>query len=276
MHESPARDAIAFLIDRAQKGDIDPWDVKVIEIIDRFLGELGLIGNDSAENRLADLPKSGQAFLWASMLVLLKADTLEKSETEIATDPELEESPGSENHERRSLPEHLERRLRRRSAAPPLRKRRVTLSELIEQIEKIAKELEEKTTPTRSRRDRSLSRSEAARAIAGLAHNENLTELATQLEQFLASQLPELAASENCIDLEQLLEWWTQSRQANLLEKSPNSLSDLNSKQGITQKKDRVGVFWALLLLSAQSKVELLQTEFYQDLKIKPISGDTL
>ncbi len=276
MHESPARDAIAFLIDRAQKGDIDPWDVKVIEIIDRFLGELGLIGNDAAENRLADLPKSGQAFLWASMLVLLKADTLEKSETEIATDPELEESQGSESHERRSLPEHLERHLRRRSSAPPLRKRRVTLSELIEQIEKIAKELEEKTTPTRSRRDRSLSRSEAARAIAGLAHNENLTELATQLEQFLASQLPELAASENCIDLEQLLEWWTQSRQANLLEKSPNSLSDLNSKQGITQKKDRVGVFWALLLLSAQSKVELLQTEFYQDLKIKPIRGDTL
>ncbi len=154
MHESPARDAIAFLIDRAQKGDIDPWDVKVIEIIDRFLGELGLIGNDAADNRLADLPKSGQAFLWASMLVLLKADTLEKSETEIATDPELEESQGSESHERRSLPEHLERRLRRRSAAPPLRKRRVTLSELIEQIEKIAKELEEKTTPTRSRRDR--------------------------------------------------------------------------------------------------------------------------
>ncbi len=276
MHESPARDAIAFLIDRAQKGDIDPWDVKVIEIIDRFLGELGLIGNDAADNRLADLPKSGQAFLWASMLVLLKADTLEKSETEIATDPELEESQGSESHERRSLPEHLERRLRRRSAAPPLRKRRVTLSELIEQIEKIAKELEEKTTPTRSRRDRSLSRSEAARAIAGLAHNENLTELATQLEQFLASQLPELAASENCIDLEQLLEWWTRSRQANLLEKSQNALSDLNSKQGITETKDRVGVFWALLLLSAQSKVELLQTEFYQDLKIKPIRGDTL
>ncbi|MDJ0724270.1 MAG: segregation/condensation protein A [Prochloraceae cyanobacterium] len=276
MHESPARDAIAFLIDRAQKGDIDPWDVKVIEIIDRFLGELGLIGNDAAENRLADLPKSGQAFLWASMLVLLKADTLEKSETEIATDPELEESQGSESHERRSLPEHLERHLRRRSSAPPLRKRRVTLSELIEQIEKIAKELEEKTTPTRSRRDRSLSRSEAARAIAGLAHNENLTELATQLEQFLASQLPELAASENCIDLEQLLEWWTRSRQANLLEKSHNSLSDLNSKPGITETKDRVGVFWALLLLSAQSKVELLQTEFYQDLKIKPIRGDTL
>jgi segregation and condensation protein A len=32
---------------------------------------------------------------------------------------------------------------------------------------------------------------------------------------------------------------------------------------------DRVGIFWALLLLSAQSKVELVQEEFYQDLKIR-------
>jgi chromatin segregation and condensation protein Rec8/ScpA/Scc1 (kleisin family) len=35
--------------------------------------------------------------------------------------------------------------------------------------------------------------------------------------------------------------------------------------------KDRVGVFWALLLLSAQSKVELSQEEFYQDLKIRAL-----
>jgi segregation and condensation protein A len=34
---------------------------------------------------------------------------------------------------------------------------------------------------------------------------------------------------------------------------------------------DRVGIFWALLLLSAQSKVELLQEEFYQDLKIRAL-----
>ena len=33
-----------------------------------------------------------------------------------------------------------------------------------------------------------------------------------------------------------------------------------------------VGVFWALLLLSAQSKVELVQEEFYQDVKIRLIA----
>ena len=38
-------------------------------------------------------------------------------------------------------------------------------------------------------------------------------------------------------------------------------------------KSDRVGAFWALLLLSAQSKVELSQEEFYQEIKIRTISS---
>lgn len=269
MNRSPARDAIAFLIDRAQQGDIDPWDVKVIEIIDRFLSELGLIGNEATNTRFADLPQSGQAFLWASMLVLLKADTLEKTETEIDSEEELRECLDSDAlNDRPSLPDRLESRLRRRSSPPPLRKRRVTLSELIEQIEKIAEELEGKTTSTRSRRDRRISRSETARAITKLAHNENLTELAAQLEKFLVLDLPQLDPSENnCIDLEQLLECWS---------RSPDLTPDLQSSEAIGKTKDRVGVFWALLLLSAQSKVELIQTEFYQDLKIKLIHDHSL
>ena len=40
MNQSPASEAIALLIDLAQKGEIDPWDVQVIEVIDRFLDEL--------------------------------------------------------------------------------------------------------------------------------------------------------------------------------------------------------------------------------------------
>ncbi len=33
---SLAQDAISFLIDLAERGEIDPWDVKVIDVIDRF------------------------------------------------------------------------------------------------------------------------------------------------------------------------------------------------------------------------------------------------
>nr|MDJ0650994.1 segregation/condensation protein A [Xenococcaceae cyanobacterium MO_188.B19] len=73
----PAQKAIANLIDSAERGEIDPWDVPVIQVIDRFLTELGLTGTAPPPTQEADLPQSGQAFLWASMLVLLKADTLE-------------------------------------------------------------------------------------------------------------------------------------------------------------------------------------------------------
>jgi len=40
MTVSLAQSAIAFLIDLAEQGEIDPWDVKVIEVIDRFLKTL--------------------------------------------------------------------------------------------------------------------------------------------------------------------------------------------------------------------------------------------
>ena len=39
---------------------------------------------------------------------------------------------------------------------------------------------------------------------------------------------------------------------------------------------DRVGVFWALLLLASQSKVDLDQPEFYQTLTIRRIDRDTV
>ena len=32
MTQSLARDAVAFLIDLAEKGEVDPWDVKVIDV----------------------------------------------------------------------------------------------------------------------------------------------------------------------------------------------------------------------------------------------------
>ena len=249
-----AQEAIAVLIDLAQQGAINPWDVQVIEIIDRFLDELGLTGTSPHECE-ADLSKSGQAFLWASMLVLLKAETLSlEDESE-----ELIELEPTENSHHRAWND-LERHLRRRTAAPPPRKRRVTLQELIEQIKQIATEVE--ATPSPIPKPQRHSRREAVRTIAKLAHNENLTEIAFRLEQFLHSDFAQLAGGRACVELEELVNWWT-----------PGVAEPLTSPSA--HAHDRVGVFWALLLLSAQSKVELEQSEFYQDLKIRPIGGQT-
>ena len=265
MNTTPAQIAIANLIDLAERGEIDPWDVPVIGIIDRFLAELGLIDDNPAVLPEADLPQSGQAFLWASMLVLLKADTLELLQAELAeTEAEPEEFLAEEFEElltedtvRRSLPANLEQLIRRRTSIKPVGKRRVTLQELIEQLEHIAAEIEAAGSDNRPKRS-GRSRSAAIKAIAQLAHNENLTELAAQLEKFLYFNIPKLSPDSEGVDWEQFLQWW--------------HLREDNQKTGEHQENlDRAGVFWALLLLSAQSKVELSQEEFYQDLSIRPL-----
>jgi len=274
MTGSPATEAIALLIDLAQRGEIDPWDVQVIEVIDRYLSTLAL-GNEADKGRRdADLSQSGQAFLWASMLVLLKADTLgrlEEPEDSELTDPQEEgDIPGGAR-----LPLHLERHLRRRRAAPPPKRRPVTLSELIEQLQQMATQLGEAPIRSRALRPRPQSRTQAAKAIAHLAHDENLTELAKRVEEFLLSHWQELSAGKDWLNLEQLLEWWTLSPAISDGDTSPmDSLASREAALEATEPRvsDRVGVFWALLLLSAQSKVELYQEEFYQDLKIRALT----
>jgi segregation and condensation protein A len=262
---TPAHEAIAKIIELAENGEINPWDVPVIDIIDRFLAELGLIDSLNSPLIEADLPQSGQAFVWASMLVLLKAETLQllqqPEELEFSEFDEEEDCSILANN-RRTLPIDLERHLRRRSAAAPIRTRRVTLQELIEQLEHIAAELEAVSSNSRPRHNTSRSRQEAIRAIAQLAHNENLTELAMQLEQFLYRNLPQLFPQQNYINWEQLLHCWHQNH---------HSVEHNSSEEHSTS--ERAGIFWALLLLSSQSKVELWQEEFYQDLSIRPLNS---
>jgi len=235
MSSTPAQMAIAKLIELAETGEIDPWDVQVIEIIDRFLKELP---------EKADLAQSGQTFLWASMLVLLKANTLAEEDREIIDLTEAEIATELVPRNAR-LPLSLEKHLHRRSCAPPLRQRRVTLAELITQIRELESKLVEKPKVKRS----TSSHSAKAQLIHQLAHQENLTEIANSLAQFL--DLNRVEFGSNCFELAQLVQ--------------------LLNNQTVTLVYDPVGVFWALLLLSAESKVELIQEDFYQDLNIKPI-----
>ncbi len=258
--ESTADAAISLLIDWARRGEIDPWDVDVIEVIDRFLANFNQFHHHQETE--VNLPESGQAFLWASMLVSLKADTLEAvAQQPQETDPQeseeevpLSKESTSEDQQRQALPQGLEHRIRRRGSAPPAKKRRVTLSELITQIKDIAQTIDE---PSRScysqQRSRRQGKRETAKMISHLAHNENLTELASELEQFWRK------VQSNFQDwwrLEELVTWWQQQKEQ-------------QGEQNHQYQSNRVGIFWALLLLSAQSKVELSQQEFYQDVKLR-------
>jgi len=288
MDSSKLFEGIALLIDLAQRGEIDPWDVQVIEVIDRYLSEIILATDTSLEGCEADLSQSGQAFLLASMLVLFKANTLVQLESPAGDlNPEADDFlPENEDRVGVKLIVPLERQLRRRPAALPPQKRRVTLKELIDQLELMATHLQQQeamalsTISSPARRLRSQSRAiNAARAIAQLAHQENLTEVAAQLEQFLNHRVDLMPPEHNWLNLDTLVKLWAQTNQQ--ISKAPEESKDTMNGQDFSDSSlprflpskhnDRVSVFWALLLLSAQSKVELAQEEFYQEIKIRTL-----
>jgi segregation and condensation protein A len=262
MDASELLEKITQLIQQAEQGDIDPWDVKVIEVIDHFL-EL-MAPEVTTRGYESDLSQSGQAFLSASMLVLFKANTLmqmqaAEDEQEAFLDellPDLEE--GLLHHTKR-LP--LEQAIRRRSSAMPPPKRRVTLHELIEQLQVMADQLKKvQRKEVKPLRDRTPANSvRSMRQALDLAHQENLTEVAAELEQLLYRSASELLLEEEWINLEELVELWQQQKQP---------IAALSTHQQ-SANSSLVGVFWALLLLSAQSKVEIHQEDFYGELKIR-------
>ena len=225
------------------------------------------------------------------MLVLFKANTLLQLQTPIQ--PEQSEELLQTEHETRSKRLYLEQQLRRRPAALPPQKRRVTLQELIQQLQLMATQLQSPATDNTHKRQRGLhSQSRAALVIAQLAHQENLTEVAGELEQFFNRRSNHLPLEQDWLNLEQLVHLWTQGKRSNS-SSSPSTYEDLSdiSSSDMTgmessqrsagessdyapatvqsHRYDRVSVFWALLLLSAQSKVELSQEEFYQEIKVR-------
>jgi segregation and condensation protein A len=274
MSLSLAQSAIAFLIDLAERGEVNPWDVNVIDVIDRFLKSLREQPTVSTHQHgrspyEKNLSESGQAFLYASMLVLLKADTLIRIEVQQPDEGEFEGEDFFDADDRfaTELPRNLERHIHRRAVAAPPEKRQVTLKELIDQLEMIAEAMADPQPRNRARRPQPQSKAKAVRAIAQLAHQENLSEIAEALSTFLDHHWEALEEAIDWMDFERLLEYWTQFRPAVLGGPITEALTE------DAYKHEKVGVFWGLLFLSSQSKVELAQEQFYQDLKVRHLGN---
>jgi segregation and condensation protein A len=254
-----AQMGIAMLIDLAQRGEINPWDVKVIDAIDLHLSKLPLQADATLAHKQANLSQSGQAFLWAAMLVLLKAQSLEQSQSPMEDFDFIEEDLDFEVMTTSGLPRNLERHIRRRLSSPPPQTRPVTLEDLIQQLRQIADKIAEPTVRRRTLKGKAMSVKQATETIAGLAHDENLTEMAALVAEFLVNYTSET-------------DFWTLDELVNLWSsKFPPAPGQI-----FGENHDRVGVFWALLLLSAQSKVELEQAEFYQTLTIRRLHQESV
>jgi segregation and condensation protein A len=254
--EAGARLAIRLLQDAAERGDLDPWDVDVIAVVDGFLDQLRsriampVLARSSGGSYEHDLAETSEAFLAASVLVSLKAEVLEASI--VAAEPVFEEddpgfafdadgqgwlvSPGF------ALPSRPERHLWRRPVAPPPLQRPVTLGELIRQLEDIAERLESEESRSRSRhRPKRYSERAAIAQVAALAHREKLPETTAALSRFLL----EWGAASDWTGFDTLCSAW--------------ALQVEGQGKGDELDCDRCGVFWALLFLTHQGKVELEQ-----------------
>lgn len=253
MTDTGTRAAIRLLQDAAERGEIDPWDVDVIAVIDGFLDQLrsrieaprlAAATGGSYEQDLAD---SSEAFLAASVLVGLKAEVLEASTFPPEPLPEDAWDWSDAEPEEASialrLPARPERHLRRRPVAPPPLQRPVTLGELIRQLEDIAERLEQEEGRQRSRqRPKRYSDSAAIAQVAALAHREKLPETTAALGRFLQQHHQD---AQVWLGFEELVLRWRQAVE------QAGAQEELDG--------DRVGVFWALLFLCSQGSVELEQ-----------------
>lgn len=255
MAEAGARLAIRLLQDAAERGELDPWDVDVIAVVDGFLDQLRqrievprlvrAVGGSYEQ----DLAETSEAFLAASVLVSLKAEVLEAAT--FPPEPPLEEeldfgfdadgqgwlmATGVE------LPRRPERHLWRRPVAPPPLQRPVTLGELIRQLEDIAERIENDELRARQRqRPKRYSERAAIAQVAALAHREKLPETTAALSRFLL----EWPAAMDWVAFDELVGAWAAKVDAE------NAGEELD--------RDRVGVFWALLFLTHQGKLALEQ-----------------
>jgi segregation and condensation protein A len=130
---------IEILAGMAERGEVDPWNIDIVEVTDRFLNEL-------ERRRQLDLRISGRTLFYAAILLRLKSvhmgepdcDALPEDGEEFG-DSEFDAEPGFD-YARFSPVERLEREIQRRIGRKEQRSRPVTLFELIKALKTAEKE----------------------------------------------------------------------------------------------------------------------------------------
>jgi segregation and condensation protein A len=180
-------DPVEILVGLAERGEIDPWNINIIEVTDRFLSEL-------ERCRQLNLQVSGRTLFYASTLLRMKSELLEipKEQDDEGDSGDLfgEEFGGGDDAidfdgGRLGPIERLEHEIQRRLDRKSMRKSPITLFELIIELKNIEKE-------DRRRRRMAVDHSGDtllvdADDVVSIAHDENFQETAmVRLEEYLA------------------------------------------------------------------------------------------
>ncbi len=234
MDEEP----VEILAGMAERGEIDPWNVDIVNVTDRFLAELD-------RRKELDLRVSGRTLFYAACLLRLKSEYLEgwgeEGGDEASPDDEdgdgvlegidLEAGDGAEPIGR------LEREIQRRLGRKNLRKRPpVTLYELIKQLKTAEKEQrrrQRRRVPLEREPDLDIS----AGDVVAVAHDEGYQKAVSVVME----------------------EFWRASQEGDVL-----TLDDLSAAMGRTRRD----VYIPLLFLMLEGRLALWQDEFFGEIYI--------
>lgn len=238
--ETRTADGIEILVDMAKTSKIDPWNIDIVDVTDKYLHEL-------VEMKSNNLRLTGRTLLFAAVLLRLKSDILEgidplaEEQDEFIDD--FDQDYDNPDYDYDDLNSNnvisIDEVLERRTSVRLNRKRVVTLKDLIKQLEfyeEIERKRSLKNAHERAKRRARSYANFTPEDIIDLAHDEYIEDGVERLHSILTK----LFESEEKVELSEI------------------------SETGM----DKISTYIALLFLSARSRIDLVQDEFYSDLYI--------
>ena len=238
-------EGIEILVQMAKAGKIDPWNIDIIDVTDKYLSHL-------FEIKAQNLRATSKTLLFASILLRLKSNILEGTdildfEEQQEDDYEIVDDEIIESYEppKNNIISFSEV-LQRRTSVKINRNRTVTLKDLIRQLEFYEK-LEKKHSLKQmqehaQRRIRSYANL-TADDIVNLAH-----------EEFIENSVKAIQTK---------------------LDKIFNTNKKVELNELISIGMSKISAYIALLFLTAEGKCDLEQEEFYSDLYVVKADGTT-
>ncbi len=233
-------EGIGILVDMAKAGKIDPWNIDIVDVTDKYLAHM-------VQMKSQNLRVTGRTFLFAAILLKLKSNVLEGIDILRFEPPEpdvqFDDDGFITDYDDDYVPTNnvisIDEVLQRRTSVRLNHNRVVTLKDLIKQLEfyeRLEHNQSLKSAHERAkRRVQSYSRL-TADDIVNLAHEEYI---------------------ENCVLTlkENLCQIFKTNEKVEL-----NELTLLGM--------DRISAYIALLFLTAESDYDIEQKEFYSDLYV--------
>ncbi|MBN2734902.1 MAG: segregation/condensation protein A [Methanomicrobiaceae archaeon] len=228
MDEEP----VEILVRLAESGEIDPWNIDIVEVTDRFLSELDRI-------QKLDLRVSGRTLFFASTLLRMKSEYLEEPDSPPEAEGDFYEEDSLFGVDEFSFGEfaepvdRLEREIQRRIKRKDHRKRPVTLYELIKEL----KTAEKMFRRRQRRKDVSPVIFFEADDVVGVAHEEDFSD--------------DVSSVYSCY--ERIAE-----------KKDRVTLTGMCEEMG----RDLRSVYLPLLFLMLEGKLVLMQEEFFGEITV--------